>query len=294
MASSNLDLPRSSWRLVQTPPARGAWNMAVDEAILEAAGRGLVPPTLRLYAWSPPCLSLGFSQPAADADLQALKRRSWDLVRRPTGGRAILHTDEITYSVCGPHTEPRLAGSVLESYQRLSEALLEALQMLAIPAQVHPEETRPPNNQGRPNGSTAQGPVCFEVPSSYEITARGKKVIGSAQARKVEGVLQHGSLPLSGDLSRILQVLVTPEENKLAIEQARHRAAQRLQERAITIEEFLGYPIGWETAAQAFITAFTNVLNLELQPTELTSAEIQRAEQLVITKYAHPDWTFKV
>ena len=291
MDRSNLGLPKSSWRLVQTSPARGAWNMAVDEAILEAAGRELVPPTLRLYAWSPPCLSLGFAQPATDIDLPALKHRSWDLVRRPTGGRAILHTDEITYSICGPHTEPRLAGSVLESYQRLSEALVEALQMLAIPAQVHPEHAR---HTSQPNNSSAQGPVCFEVPSSYEITAGGKKVIGSAQARKAEGVLQHGSLPLYGDLTRILQVLVLPEGNEQAIEQARHRAAQRLQERAITIEEYLGYPVDWETAAQAFITAFTNVLNLELQPAMLTSVEIQRAEELVSTKYAHPDWTFKV
>lgn len=291
MARSNLNIPKSRWRLVQTSPARGAWNMAVDEAILEAAGRGLVPPTLRLYAWLPPCLSLGFAQPATDVDHQALKSRSWDIVRRPTGGRAILHTDELTYSVCGPHTETRLAGSVLESYQRLSEALLESLRMLAIPAQVHPEQAKPTSQT---NTSKAQGPVCFEIPSSYEITAGGKKVIGSAQARKAEGVLQHGSLPLCGDLTRILQVLVMPEGNEMATDQTRHRAAQRLRERAITIEEFLGYPVDWETAAQAFITAFTKVLNLELQPAELTNAEIRRAEELVSTKYAHPDWTFKV
>jgi hypothetical protein len=86
MQKSGFDLPRANWRLIITPPGRGPWNMAIDEAILEAAGRELVPPTLRLYAWSPPCLSIGFSQPAADVDLKALHSLGWDIVRRPTGG----------------------------------------------------------------------------------------------------------------------------------------------------------------------------------------------------------------
>jgi lipoyl(octanoyl) transferase len=291
-----MDFPKAQWRLVQTPPARGAWNMAVDEAILEAAGRQLAPPTLRLYAWSPPCLSLGFSQPAADVDLQALNSRAWDIVRRPTGGRSILHTDELTYSVSGPYAEPRLAGSVLESYRRLSAALLEALRLLSIPAQTQPEFARSGSEQDQSKKANQNGPVCFEMPSSYEITVEGKKVIGSAQSRKQDGVLQHGSLPLTGDLTRILQVLVVSNNNEdeLAQEIARLRAAQRLRERAITAEECLGRPVEWGVAAQAFITAFSKVLNLELHPAELSPAEIQRAEELVLAKYAHPDWTFKV
>jgi len=83
--------PHSTWRLIITPPAAGAWNMAIDEAILEATGTGSAPPTLRLYGWDPACLSLGYAQPIADADLDRLALAGWDLVRRPTGGRAILH-----------------------------------------------------------------------------------------------------------------------------------------------------------------------------------------------------------
>ena len=104
----------TTWRLIITPPARGAWNMAVDEAILEHAGRGEVLPTLRLFAWEPPCLSLGRAQPFTDVDTERLQARGWDVVRRMTGGRAILHTDELTYSVSGPVDEPHLAGSLLE------------------------------------------------------------------------------------------------------------------------------------------------------------------------------------
>ncbi len=131
------DFPPTQWRLVITPPAPGAWNMAVDEAILAAVGQNQVLPTLRLYAWDPACLSLGYAQPSTDVDTLRLAERGWHLVRRPTGGRAILHTDELTYSVIGPLSEPRLAGSVLESYRCLASALLMALHRLNIPAETH-------------------------------------------------------------------------------------------------------------------------------------------------------------
>ncbi|MBP8975043.1 MAG: hypothetical protein KBH93_14345, partial [Anaerolineae bacterium] len=111
------------WRLLITPPADGPLNMAVDQAIMEAVAAGRVPPTLRFFAWTPPCLSLGYTQPVADVDRARLAARGWDLVRRMTGGRAILHTDELTYSVALPATDPVVAGGVVESYRRLSAAL---------------------------------------------------------------------------------------------------------------------------------------------------------------------------
>jgi lipoyl(octanoyl) transferase len=296
MSDSSMDLTRAKWRLILSPPAGGAWNMAVDEAILESAGRGLVHPTLRLYAWSPPCLSLGFRQPISDIDLEALASQAWEMVRRPTGGRSILHTDELTYSVCGPFTEPRLAGGVLESYRRLSAALLEALHILNIPAETHPELARNRSRQNTSLEGEGKGPVCFEVPSSYEITAKGKKLIGSAQSRKREGVLQHGSLPLTGDLTRITWVLVFRDQDGSLPDQeaAREQAAHRLLERAITAEDCLGEALSWEKAAQAFVSAFNKVLNLELKAGELTRDEVSRAKELVRTKYAHPDWTGRV
>ena len=103
------------WRLLITSPASGAWNMAVDEALLEAVGSNQSLPCLRLYAWEPPCLSIGYAQPFADIDRSRLADFGWDWVRRPTGGRAILHADELTYSVIAPLDEPRVSGSVLES-----------------------------------------------------------------------------------------------------------------------------------------------------------------------------------
>ncbi len=268
------------WRVLRTPPATGAWNMAVDQAVLEAVGNGEAAPTLRLYAWDPPCLSLGFAQPATDVDREALSRLSWQMVRRPTGGRAILHTDELTYSVIAPHHEPRLAGGVLKSYFRLSQALLLALERLGLPAQAD-------NEYAPPQEAPAGGPVCFEVPSNYEITVAGKKLVGSAQARRKEGVLQHGSLPLYGDLTRIVQALVYPDDA------ARSRAAERLLAHAVTVE-MLGKKITWEEGADAFTSAFRDALNLHLVEGNLTGQEMLRAQELVEQKYAHPSWTLRL
>ncbi len=269
----------NTWRLLSTPPARGAWNMAVDEAILESAGRGASLPTLRLYAWTPACLSLGQAQPFADVDLARLRARGWDVVRRPTGGRAILHTDELTYSVIGPADNPILSGSVLESYNRLARALLAAVRGLDLPVEM---------KEGKADENGATNPVCFEVPSTYEITVNGKKLIGSAQARRKEGVLQHGSLPLTGDLSRITEALTFADES------ARADASRRLLARATTIESALGRAVNWEIAAQAFARAFETELGIRFERGELSQQEISRAEELVREKYRHPSWTERV
>jgi lipoate-protein ligase A len=270
------------WRLLITPPARGAWNMALDEAILEHTGRGASLPTLRLYAWNPACLSLGYAQPFADIDSARLNERGWEVVRRATGGRAILHTDELTYSVIAPNDEPHVAGSVLESYNRLAQALLLGVQNLDVPVEMKELVGHVSNVTNTIN------PVCFEVPSTYEITVDGKKLIGSAQARKKEGVLQHGSLPLAGDLSRICQTLVFETET------AREEASQRLLARATTVESALGRAVSWGTAAQAFIHAFEAQLGIRFKEGELSESESKRTDELVKEKYDHPSWTERV
>ena len=270
---------RAVWRLIKTPPARGAWNMAVDEAILESTTQEINPPTLRLYAWDPPCLSLGYAQPVSDVDTAALQARGWEMVRRPTGGRAILHTDELTYSVCGPDRDPILAGDILSSYQRLSSAILAALQHIGLGVKALPKEKEETGAQPEP--------ICFEIPSNYEITIHGKKLVGSAQSRRIGGVLQHGTLPLTGDLTRITQALVFPDKA------ARKTAGERLLQRAATIESSLGSAISWDQAAETFIAGFETVLYLDLQPADLSPEELARAEELVTEKYAHPDWNLR-
>ena len=269
---------KQEWRLIIHPPTRGSWNMAVDEAILEAVGKRDAPPTLRLYGWNPPCLSLGYAQDVKDVDINNLIQNKWDLVRRPTGGQAILHTDELTYAVIGTPDNPILSGSVLESYQRIAYALLKTLEILGLSAQSLPMDSSVTNSKK---------PICFEIPSNYEITANHKKIIGSAQARRQGGILQHGAIPLKGDLQRITQVLTFPDE------ESRSTAAQRLMTRATTIESILGKIITLEEASSAIIQAFEETLEIRFLSQELTPAEHNRASVLEVEKYACESWNYK-
>lgn len=270
-----------SWRLIITPDRDGAYNMALDHAILEQVGAGNLPPTLRLFSWNPPCLSLGQAQPATDIDLERIRARGWTVVRRPTGGRAILHTDEITYSVALPEGHPLVQGDIVTSYRRLSAALLGALERLGLAAQADRRAARAPAN--------SKGPVCFEVPSDYEITAGGRKLLGSAQVRKFGGVLQHGSLPLWGDIARICDALAFPTEA------AREAARLRVRQRATTLESVLGRAIPWEEAAAALRDSFAEVFGLALgAPEPPTPAEEARAAALREAQYAAEAWTFRI
>ena len=277
------DYPRAAWRLLLSPFADGPLNMAVDEAILQAIAEGLAPPTLRFFGWTPPCLSLGYAQAAAEVSADRLAELGYDLVRRPTGGRAILHTDELTYSVVAPMNEPRVVGGVLESYQQLSAGLLAGLGHLGLGVRA---DKSYPGSQ-----SLAKGPVCFEVPSNYEITVGGaapdnrpRKLLGSAQVRKRGVVLQHGTLPLTGDLGRICDVLVFESE------EARLSARGRLKQRAATVAEVLGVEVSWDSAAGALARGLAEVLNLTLEAAPLSPHEAALAMQLREEKYATAAW----
>lgn len=274
-------MPLAKWRLLLSGSAEGPYNMALDEAILQCVGEQISPPTLRLYTWDPPCLSLGFSQPITDIDLPALEANGWQLCRRPTGGRAILHTDELTYAVIGPIDDPLLQGGVLESYRRIAAALQNTLSGLGLDARADKEYDLPAE-------VSKNGAVCFEAPSNYEITVQGKKIFGSAQARKAYSVLQHGSLPLYGDLTRITTAVRHPDKASRKI------AAERLLAHAATVEMLLGEKITWQKAAETFVEAFQATLNIQLQPGSLSEEETQRASKLLKEKHASHSWLAKI
>jgi lipoyl(octanoyl) transferase len=268
------------FRLIQTPPSSGAFNMALDEALLITTSQKSAMPALRLYSWDPPTLSLGYAQRVNEVDLNKLAQLGWDLVRRPTGGRAILHTDELTYSITAAVDNPVVQGSLLESYQRISAALLLALSFLGIVADAN-------RVYGASQGIDKE-PVCFEVPSNFEITVSGKKLIGSAQARKNSGVLQHGSLPLTGDLTRITQVLKYPDEQK------RVAGMHRLLDHAGTILSLTGKNISCEDAQNAFIAAFAKQLDLDFRPTDPSDEEIALTNELMMAKYSSSEWNHRI
>ena len=275
-----MEMTKETWRLILHPPYDGAWNMAVDEAILESVSSTNEPPTLRLYSWYPYALSLGHVQPISDVDLFELKRKGWSLVRRPTGGRAILHADELTYSVSAPIDNPILKGNVIDSYKRISAALLSALEFIGLKADSkmkNPEDLQ-----------LSKDPVCFQYPSDYEITFNGKKIIGSAQARKKNGILQHGSIPLYGDISRIIEVLVLEENRK------KESAKQNLNKHASTLQNALGQFVSWSQMADAVIHGFNKELILEFNQSRLSQGEIKRAKEIYSGKYSHDSWTMRI
>lgn len=265
------------WRLIYDMPMVGAANMAIDEALLESVAAGDALPTLRLYDWDPFCLSLGYGQRLRDVDLERVSARGWGLVRRPTGGKAILHGDELTYSVALPRDHDLAQGDVVESYRRISEALLSALQHLGL----HPQ------SEQQKAGNKDLGPVCFEVPSHYEITAGGKKLIGSAQVRRKIGILQHGTLPLQGDIARICDALIYADEVQRQI------AKQQVRARATTLAAVLAQPVTKETVAEMLVRGFEDTFNIEFIDAELTPAEVARAEQLMDERYMRAEWIEK-
>src|SRR6202158_2414728 len=191
-----------AWRLLVDAAAGGAWNMAVDEVLLDGVVAGAAAPTLRFYGGIPACLSLGSFQPFDVVDLDGCRALGVDVVRRPTGGRAILHDCELTYSVALPASVLGHDGGVLPSYYRLSLALQDGLRRLGVPATLAPKSAA--------GGPPVHGPVCFDHPSAHEILLRGRKLVGSAQMRRAGGILQHGSILIEPRIDKLAACLRLP------------------------------------------------------------------------------------
>lgn len=266
----------SPWRLLISPPLPGALNMAIDQALAELYAV-TCRPTLRLYRWSPACLSIGLAQRLErDVDRAACAARGIDVVRRPTGGRAILHDQELTYAlVLGTQTAlpdgTTLSSSILRSYRMISGALVAGLAELGLSPQLAP----------RPERQASKSAACFDLPGDYEITVDGRKLIGSAQARQQETVLQHGSLLLHADADALAAVLRLPPD----------LPADALAQRLVALDELLGYQPGFEAVAAALVRGFEQSWQIVLEPGELTKQERQRAEQLVAERFGNPAWT---
>lgn len=253
------------WRLIIDPPRPGAWNMAFDEALLEAVGTGQAPPTVRFYRWAPPCLSLGAFQPADAVDRAACADLGIDVVRRPTGGGAVLHDREVTYSVVLP---PEVTGRrPREVYLKICLALLQGLERLGVRAGF-----APPGSYRRP-----AGPSCFAQASDYEVLVDGRKVVGSAQVWRSGTLLQHGAVLLAADRTVWAQVMGQPD------------AAGGL----IGLGELMP-GLTFEQVASALAVGFEGQFGAELVPSDWTRSEVERAGQLVRQKYGRPAWTARI
>jgi len=242
------------WRLLREGAAPGAWNMAEDLALME--GDGLLP-TLRLYTWDRPTLSLGYAQDAdAVVDWAEAARLGVPVVRRPTGGASVLHDGalEVTYSVVAP--ESALPQAVVEAYRLLADALVAGLSRLGIEAALSPETV----------AAADRSAVCFEQPSRYELVCGGKKTVGSAQCRRFGRVLQHGAVPLHLDCERAVAVL---RGDRAAM-------ARRLVRHGGGLDEAAGRMLAWDEVADALTAGFETALGARFEAGSLTPAEQAR------------------
>jgi len=284
----------TQWRLIIDGALDCALNMGIDETLLESVIAG-ASPIVRLYSWQPSALSLGVNQPLGGIDQAACARRGFGVVRRPTGGRAVLHQHEITYSVIAAANDPRVSGGVVESYRKISAALLNGLGRLGIVASLAPPN--PALHQALIDGRRADsdedldwsdgshGAVCFDAASDYELTAGGRKLVGSAQARRQGALLQHGSVLLDIDWDAWASVFSyrTPA--------GRERALLKLPTRMTSLAEQLGRQVSFDEAANALKNGFATALRIDLEPGELSTPEMENAVKLAREKYQNPAWT---
>jgi lipoate-protein ligase A len=186
----------NTWRYIDSGPNIAAYNMAADEELLARAQAGESTPVLRLYTWDPPAVSLGRFQKMADAvNVEACRKHGFDIVRRITGGRAVLHRNELTYCIVSRLENSLFPPNVQGTYKVIAAGLLAGLKNLGIPAEMVSRG----NRLSHLVNSHAKNPACFSSPSWYEIVVNGKKIIGSAQRRLSGAFLQHGSILISYD-----------------------------------------------------------------------------------------------
>jgi lipoate-protein ligase A len=234
------------WRYLDTGPASGEDNMAMDEKLLAEAVKGCAVPVLRFYTWNPPAVSLGrFQEVASSVNAEACRKHGIDIIRRITGGRAVLHRHELTYSVISPTDNGLFPNDVLGTYKVLAAGLLAGLIRLGVPAEmvVH---------SGKYEGMVKRDPkepACFSSPSWYEILVHGRKIVGNAQRRLAGAFLQHGSILI--DYDPLLEAEVIPGGG--------------LQAAVTCIRRELGRDIGLDMVKSAFRTGFSEALGVSIR-----------------------------
>lgn len=242
------------WMFEDTGFHPGAYNMHYDEFLARQVAEGLRPSTVRVFGWNPPAISLGWNQSEEEIDERAATRAGMDIVRRPTGGRAILHSEELTYSVVMPAD----GRSVAAVYREISRALVCGLERLGVRASLEHAQPHFPSLYGSHSGA-----VCFSSSARYEIKVGGKKLVGSAQRRFFfsgrEVVLQHGSIVLGPDHRRIVDFLA------LGSEEERHALSGELEQKTTDLQTLLGYRPSFEDVAEAIRRGFEEAWNIAFE-----------------------------
>jgi lipoate-protein ligase A len=235
--------------------------MGLDEALLEAVSAGTTLPVLRFYGWKPAAVSLGYFQsPEDEIDAAACTKQGVDIVRRITGGGAVFHQAEVTYSIIMPVQHPLAGATILESYHILCAGITRALALLGIES---------------------------EFSGINDIIAAGRKVSGNAQTRRQGCVLQHGTVLLDNDVDLMFVLLKVPDEK------LKDKLIHDVKERVTSLNALLGRAVPFEEAERALVQGFGETLRLDLSPSQVSGEEEARAVQLAADKFASSDWLHK-
>jgi lipoate-protein ligase A len=235
------------WRWISDGLQTAEENMAVDSALLADCEQDRIPPTVRLYGWSEPAITIGYSQKAdAELDIERCRESGIAIVRRPTGGRALLHANELTYAVVAPVSLSPFNQGLKATFQAISEALLAGLQGLGIQGDL---------NTSKQRAASTRSPACFASLNHCEITVDGKKLVGSAQKRTSKAFLQHGSIIIESDHKLFASLLKFEDESE------RVALQERLMNSTTTLNQVCGQKFSFEEISDALQEGFRKTLD---------------------------------
>ncbi|TSB44707.1 lipoate--protein ligase family protein [Alkalicoccobacillus porphyridii] len=272
------------WRFIDSGKQSPAYNMALDEALLNWHSEGKIPPTIRFYGWNPATLSIGYFQRVEkEVDMEAVKRHNLGFVRRPTGGRGVLHDQELTYSVIVSEAHPNMPASVTEAYRVISEGLLEGFKEAGLDAYF----SIPSTEEDKEALKNPRSAVCFDAPSWYELVVEGRKVAGSAQTRQKGVILQHGSIILDIDEDKLFDLF------RYSSDRLRERMQRNFKNKAVAINALKETPMTVEEASAIFKLGFERGLSIQLEPYTLTSEEEDEVQAIIDRRYGKDEWNFR-
>lgn len=277
-------MTKEVWRFIDSGAGSASFNMALDEALLDWNSEGKIPPVIRFYGWNPATLSIGYFQKIdKEIDMEQVKTHGLGFVRRPTGGRGVLHEHELTYSVIVSEEHPNMPKTVTEAYRVISEGILKGFHHLGMDAYFAVPRTA----EERDSLKNPRSAVCFDAPSWYELVVEGRKVAGSAQTRQKGVILQHGSILLDLDEDKLFSLFKYPSDR------VKERMQKAFKSKAVAINEISKERITLEQAKEAFKKGFAEGLNIELEPYELTAEELEYVNKIAKERYEQDEWNFK-
>jgi lipoyl(octanoyl) transferase len=268
-------------RLIYDNARSASFNMAADETLLEMSTEDKSPSTLRFYRWLNPTVSIGFFQSIRkEIDLNRIKEKGMDFIRRPTGGRAVLHWKEITFCL----TIPSKGKGLWEIFRLVHEAVGAGLRKAGINAGVEPAER---DELFDTNSEMDRTAACFASPSRYELLLDGKKIAGTAQKLVKDHILIHGSIPIISTYHDLFEVLIFPDN------ESREQAYKSALKKMTSLHDATGKDYSFDELTGIIASGFADQWKCQLEEGNFSDEELLRISELERDKYKNPEWLFR-